>query len=152
MNKKNILIIAGGVFVLGAIFVAYVLFFQPNRDTQSVEAAFKITSEELVNNCLTDLASTNAKLLSDDGESEVFVVTGSVVSSETDQSGKTIVFLSGGEGKPLARCTFITAPDAQKIKTGNQINVKGVFRSCAEIDEDLDLAEDAIIDQCALID
>ena len=59
MNKKNIFIGGGIVFIIGASIAAYLLFFQPNRDTQAVESAFTIKAEDLVNNCLTDMAKTN---------------------------------------------------------------------------------------------
>ena len=151
MNKKKILSIGAVVFIIGASVAAYLLFFQPNRDTQAVESAFTISSEELVNNCLTDLQKTNEKLLSDDGESEVFIVTGKVASTEKDQNGQTTIYLSAGEGKPLVRCTLLKDTDASAVKAGDDVKVKGVFRSCAEYDEDLDLMEDAIIDQGALV-
>ena len=150
MKKKNILIIGGIAVVIGVTYAAYILFFQPNRNTQSVEAAFTINSKVLVKNCLEDMNKVHNDLLSDDGESEVFVVEGIVKSTEKDQDGKVIVFLDGGNEKPLVRCTFINSPNEASMEIGTSIKVKGVFRSCAEIDEDLD--EDAIIDQCAIVE
>lgn len=151
MDKKKVISIGAVLFVIGASVAVYLLFLQPNRDTQAVESAFTISSQELVNNCLTDMEKTNGELLSDDGESEVFVVTGKVASTEKDQNGQTTIYLSAGEGKPLVSCTLLKDADVSTVKTGDDVKVKGVFRSCAEYDEDLDLTEDAIIDQCAII-
>ena len=151
MNKKKVLLIGAVLVVLGASIGAYFLIFQENRDTQAVESAFTITSEDLVNKCLTDLEKTNGELLADNGESEVFVVTGKISSTEKNQNGQTTIYLFAGEGKPLVRCTLLQEEDVTNLNAGDQVKVKGVFRSCAEYDEDLDLTEDAIIDQCAIV-
>ena len=151
MNKKKIVITGVVLLVIGLLVTVYFMFLEPNRDTQAVESAFTITSVDLVDNCLADMGKVNGDLLSADGESEVFNVTGEVKLIEKDQNEQTTIYLFAGENKPLVRCTLLKNSDISSVKKGDTIKVKGVFRSCAEYDEDLDLMEDAIIDQCDII-
>ena len=80
-------------------------------------------------------------------------MTGRVAAIDKDMEGNATVLLKN-EGDDLGvLCYFLkeTSKNAQKLKIGQKVTIKGVIRSGAEYDEDLDLYEDAILQKCDVI-
>lgn len=152
MKSKIIKIVLA--FIVIAIGVVAYLWFMPHRDVQSVNAFKTIDATELVNEFLTDKEKANALYLdSDEGESKVLIVTGTVAKTSKDQLGQYVLFLKKNADKMGVSCTFTLESNSQvaDIKIGDAVKVKGVIRSGAEYDEDLDLIEHVIIEKSALI-
>jgi hypothetical protein len=151
MKKK---IIAGILFigVLGA-FGAYYLFNMPHRDIQSSKTDFSLSSTQLVNEYLRNPDLANEKYLQEEGDSKILAVTGTVFSIGQDQNSQKVVLLKDPTDKAGVSCTFTleTNKNVEKLKVGQTISVKGVIRSGAGFDKDLDLYEDVILEKCDII-
>ena len=152
MKSKIIKIVLA--FVLIAIGVVAYLWFMPHRNVQSVDAYKTIDATELVNEFLANKEKANTTYLdSEEGESKVLIVTGTVSKISKDQLGQYVLLLKKDADKMGVSCTFTLESNSQVagIKIGDTVKVKGVIRSGAEYDEDLDLIENVIIEKSALI-
>lgn len=139
--------------IIAVAIVAY-LWFMPHRDVQSVNAFKTISATNLVQEFLTDKEKANTVYLdSDEGESKVLIVTGVVSKISKDQLGQQVVLLKNDGDKMGVSCTFTieSNPQVSKIHVGDTVKIKGVIRSGAEYDEDLDLMENVILEKSALI-
>lgn len=152
MNKKKILIGIGIIAILVGGFAAS-QYFMPHRDIQSVEAFVEIEAAQLVDEYLADNNAANEKYLDAEGESKVIVVKGVIKSIDTDQNNQIVVTLKSNNDELGVSCTFTAESNknASNLKVGDNLKVKGVVRSGAEYDEDLELYEDAIIEKCDLV-
>lgn len=150
MLKKIII----GIIVVGALGGSYglYLYFMPHRDVQSVEAFATISANDLVTEYLKDNAAANLKYLADDGDSKVLNVTGRVSSIETDQKNQIVLVLKDEGAAIGVSCTFMesTNKNAEKLKIGNRVKIKGVLRSGVDEDSEL-LEEDVIIENCDVV-
>ena len=150
MLKKIII----GIIVVGSLGGSYGLyvFFMPHRDVQSVDAFATISANDLVAEYLKDNAAANLKYLADDGDSKVLNVTGRVSSIETDQKNQIVLILKDDGAAIGVSCTFMesTNKNAEKLKIGDQVKIKGVLRSGVDEDSEL-LEEDVIIENCDVV-
>ena len=156
MKKKKIIKWALRIFLIGsitAIGVFLYVWFMPHRDVQSTPVDYKMTASELVQEYLDGSNEANEKYLQEDGESKILAVTG-IVSDISEDMERNAVILLKEDGKELGvLCNFMkeTNKNTKSLNIGNMITVKGVIRSGAEYDEDLDLYEDAILQGCDII-
>ena len=143
------------VFLVGIVLAAigggvvFYVFNAPHRDVQAQTADFELTSDALVSEYLADYSAANDKYLDDEGESKIIAITGTVV-SVTENLNKEKVILLRSEGQDAGvRCTFTVATNhnAESIVAGTTITIKGVIRSGATYDEDLEEYEDVIIEK-----
>jgi len=146
---KKIIIAVVILVVIGGGFGLY-MYFMPHRDVQSVEAFATMSSADLIKEFLDKKEDANAKYLAEDGDSKVIIVTGTVQSIETDQKNQKVVLLKDEGANIGVSCTFMleTNENANLLKIGDFVRIKGVIRSGAEYDEDLDLYEDVIVENC----
>ena len=155
MSKKTIKIIVLIIVVGGLAAGGYVasVWFMPHRDVQNVEAFLEINAASLVDEYLADANAANEKYLDTEGESKVIIVKGNIKSIDIDQNNQIVVVLKSSNDELGVSCTFTNESNenAASLKVGDAIKVKGVVRSGAEFDEDLELYEDAIIEKCDLI-
>lgn len=149
----KVLIILMVVGVLGAAGVSIYLFNKPHRDVQGGSIDFKVTHTDLVRQYLTNPQQANQKYMGDKGNSSILAVTGNVHSISRDLNDQSVVLLKNKGEKAGVSCTFLPQTDEQigKIGVGQSITVKGVIRSGARYDEDLDLYEDVILEKCSLL-
>lgn len=155
MKKSLIkkLLLPGAIAILiGVGYVAY-LFNMPHRNVQSVKAFVEIESGVLVQEFLNNPDATNAKYLAEDGESKVIVVKGQIDAIFEDQKNQKVIVLKDKDEKVGVSCTFMpeTNKNVEGLKIGDYIKIKGVIRSGAEIDEDLELYEDVIIEKSDIV-
>ncbi|NOQ23824.1 MAG: hypothetical protein GQ564_00540 [Bacteroidales bacterium] len=151
-NKKilriiAILMLAG--FVIGGSIMLY-LFNMPHRDVQSAKADYVLTSNQIVSEYLSDMDAANQKYLSSDGESKILEISGIINNISEDFNGQTVLLLKGNEDKAGVSATLIsnTSISASSLKIGDSVKLKGVIRSGASFDEDLELYENVILDKC----
>ena len=144
-----IIVIAG---ILAAIYPAY-LFFMPHRDVQKTEAFASLSTKELVDEYLKDNAAANAKYLEKDGNSKVLIVSGTVFEITKDQNNQTVILLKDAGEDAGVSCTFLAAADnnIKNIKIGDKIKVKGFITLGASYDEDLEMYEDVIMQDCDIV-
>lgn len=151
--KSKIIKIGIGVFLLGLAFASY-MWFMPHRNVQATKAFATVDASTLVNEFLSDKDKANAKYLdSEEGESKVLIITGKVAKISKDQLGQKVLLLKNDADKMGVACTFTLTTNNQvkNTKIGDNARIKGVIRSGAEYDEDLDLAENVIVEKSALV-
>lgn len=156
MDKKKIIKI--GVFLsLGAIVMSVLLvlymFNKPHRDIQSQGIDYSISASEIVTEYLNDKEAANAKYLSDDGESKILGVSGTVSQISENFNGQKVVLLKKASDNAGVSATFTqkTNASADVLQIGQQVVIKGVIRSGASYDEDLELYEHVIIEKSDII-
>jgi hypothetical protein len=155
-KKKRILRIIAFLLVIGFVTgssIMFYLFNMPHRDVQSAKADYSLTTEEIVSEYLSDMNEANKKYLSTDGESKILEITGIINNISKDFNGQTVLLLKGNEDKAGVSATLIsnTSIPANSLKIGDSVKLKGVIRSGASFDEDLELYENVILDKCDII-
>ena len=149
--KKKIIIAIALVAVVGiGVFLSQ--WFMPHRDVQSSAIDIQITAENLVAEYLEDASKSNAKYLQAEGDSKILAVTGQISSMEEDMKHQKVIYLSSATEAKVS-CTFTaeTNADVAHLKVGDKVEVKGVIRSGATYDEDLEMYEDVIMEKCAVL-
>lgn len=148
--KWSIILIVSAVLTIGGIM--YYLFNQPHRDVQATAPDYQMEASELVNEYLSNVALANDKYLQIEGNSKIIAVTGSIIVITEDLNQQKVVYIEGLIGKAGVSCTFTAETNAQvnNLKIGDKITIKGVIRSGAEYDEDLELYEDVILEKCVV--
>jgi len=146
--KWTIIVVVSGLVIGGGI-VLY-MWNMPQRNVQETPVDFKLNSEQLVKEYLSDAKASNAKYLQTEGDSKILAVTGEVFSITEDLKHQKVVLLKKKDEKVGVSCTFMqnTNENANKLKIGDKVTIKGVIRAGAGYDEDLELYEDAIMEKC----
>lgn len=149
--KTGIRVALLGIVVAGAV-VLYT-FNMPHRDVQNSKADYQLTSSELVAEYLTDLESTNKKYLTDDGDSKILEISGTVNKISENYNGQKVVLLKDANDKAGVSATFTseTNKNAEKLLVGQSITLKGVIRSGASYDQDLELYENVVLDKSDIV-
>ena len=150
--KAKIFKIVAILAVIALAYIAY-LWFMPHRDIQTTKEFATIKATVLVNEFLSDSEKANNVYLDSEGESKVLIIEGLVADISKDQLGQQVVLLKNPSEKMGVSCTFTldTNDQVESLEVGVTIKIKGVFRSGAEYDEDLDLTENVIIEKCAIV-
>ncbi|UII80307.1 hypothetical protein [Flagellimonas sp. CMM7] len=151
-TKKRILgIVLIGIFV--AMGIVLYLFNMPQRDVQASKIDFRISAKEIVAEYLANADSANDKYLQEEGDSKILAVTGTVASIDTDLNNQKVVLLKNADEEAGVSSTFMaeTNSNAEALQIGDKVTIKGVIRSGAGYDEDLDLYEDVIMEKCDVL-
>jgi hypothetical protein len=152
---KKILKIAAILAAIGVLTgggIALYLFNMPHRNVLTANADYTLTSTEIVNEYLGNKSAANEKYLTDDGNSKILSVSGTVEKISEDFNGQKVVLLKNKDDKAGVSCTFTaeTNDDALQLLVGQPARVKGVIRSGASYDEDLEMYENVILEKCSL--
>lgn len=156
MKKKNILRIIAILGVAGVLIgggIGLYMFNMPHRDVQSANADFSLKSTEIVSEYLADRDAANKKYLAADGDSKILEVTGTVTNISENFNGNKVILLkeAGDAAGVSATFTSETNRHAESVSTGQTITVKGVIRSGASYDEDLELYEHVILEKSDVV-
>jgi len=149
---KIVLIVIGvGILIGGS--VGYYMFNKPARDVQNTKTDFSYKASELVNEYLSDAQKANDKYLDEEGNSKVLEISGLVANISKDFNGQKVILLKSDTDKAGVSCTFTpeTNTNTQNVKIGDLITVKGVIRSGASFDEDLEMYENVIIEKSDIV-
>ncbi len=149
---KNIAILGVAAILIGG-GIGFYMFNKPHRDVQSANADYTLTASEIVLEYLTDKDAANKKYLATDGESKILEVTGVVNKISEDFIGQKVVLLKGEQDKAGTSATFTSETNSNLNEThvGQTITIKGVIRSGASYDEDLEMYEHVIIEKSDLV-
>ncbi len=147
--KWGVILLISGLAIGGSIVLF--MFNQPHRDVQASSADYKMKASQLVNEYLTDAQTANDKYLDEEGESKIFEITGTISEITEDFNHKKVVLLKNIDDKAGVSCTLLDTTNAESLNIGDVITIKGVIRSGAGYDEDLELYEDVIIEKCDII-
>lgn len=147
VKRVGLVILAMIAIGLGALAFIY---WQPHRDVQATETDYSLKSSNIVAEYLANSKLANEKYLDEEGESKVLEISGKVFLVEEDYEGKTVVLLKGDGEKAGVACTLINKPKSS-IDVGSTLKIKGVIRSGASFDEDLDMYENVIMEECEIL-
>ena len=155
MKRKIIrysILTVGLVIVIGGSYAAY-LWFMPHRDVQAAPVDYNITTTELLKDYLESPEKANNKYLQEEGDSKILAVTGTVAEITEDMEGNKVVLLREQGDDLGVMCYFLkeTSKNTSSLTIGKKTTIKGVIRSGAEYDEDLDLYEDAVMQDCDIL-
>ena len=154
--KRKTLKIIGITVLVGIVIAAVVVFYlfnMPHRDVQSSKTDYSLTSAQLVNEYLTSADSANEKYLQEEGDSKILAISGTIFSISKDQNNQVVVLVKDQNENAGVSCTFTkdTNKHTSHLKVGQKVTIKGVIRSGADFDEDLDMYEDVIMEKCDVI-
>jgi hypothetical protein len=149
--RIGIITAVAGIVIAGA--VGLYLFNMPHRDVQNAKADFSLNSSEIVAEYLADATAANSKYLAADGDSKVLEITGTVNKISDDFDGKKVVLLKSNGEKAGVSATFTpeTSAKAATLEVGQKVTLKGVIRSGAAYDSDLELYENVILEKSDLV-
>lgn len=151
-TKKKILIILT-VGILIAVAVALYMFNKPARDVQATKTDFSYQASEIVSEYLTDAKKANDKYLDEEGNSKVLEITGTVAEISEDFNNQKVILLKAVSDKAGVSATFTkeTNSHTTNIKIGDVVTIKGVIRSGASYDKDLEMYENVTIDKSDIV-
>lgn len=149
--RIGIITVVAGIVIAGA--TGLYMFYMPHRDVQSVKVDYKLNSSEIVAEYLADANAANSKYLAADGDSKVLEVTGVVKNISEDFDGNKVVLLKADSDKAGVSATFTpeTSAHAATLNPGQNVTVKGVIRSGAAYDSDLELYENVILEKSDIV-
>ena len=155
MNKKKIIKITAILILVGALIgggIVYYLFNMPHRNIAASKTDVVISANEVVKEFLDNPASANDKYLDEEGESKILEISGIISAINKDFDGNAEVILKSNESKAGVCCTFTAETNAttNNLTVGQTISIKGVIRSGASFDADLDMYENVIVEKCSL--
>ena len=149
---KILLLITASVILVGG-GLGYYVFNKPARDVQNTKTDFSYNASEIVNEYLTDSQKANDKYLDEKGKSKVLEIKGIVAEISEDYNKQIVILLKSPDDKAGVSCTFMSSTNShtQNIKIGQEVVIKGVIRSGASYDEDLEMYENVIIEKSDII-
>jgi len=129
------------------------MFNKPHRDVQSAKADYRLTSSQIVAEYLADNHAANQKYLAANGASKILEISGEVKEISENFNGQKVVLLNGGNNKAGVSAIFTAETNANLngITVGQAIKVKGVIRSGASYDEDLEMYENVILEKSDIV-
>jgi hypothetical protein len=136
---------------LSAVAVGVYLWNKPHRNVQQSDVYAEIQVNDLLNEFDKNADMANKKYLSSDGNSKILIVDGKVFSIGTNLNEQQVILLKENGAKVGVRCTLISAADTDQVKPGNYIRIKGAITAGNSYDAGLDLYEDALLTQCAIV-
>ena len=144
------LAIAG--LLIGGVTIIY-MFNMPHQDVQSSKTDYSLTSTQIVEEYLADAQSANKKYLANDGNSKILEITGVISKISEDFSGQIVVLMKSKGSKAGVSASFTeeTNANATQLTVGETVTIKGVIRSGAAYDEDLELYENVILEKSDLL-
>jgi fructose-specific component phosphotransferase system IIB-like protein len=141
-----------GLVLIGA-GIGYYLFNMPHRNVQHTASDYHVTASALVKEYLKDSKKADKKYLDEEGESKIFEVAGEVSDISEDFNGQKVVLLKKAEDKAGVSCTFTlkTNRETNALRLGQTTKIKGVIRSGANYDSDLEMYENVIIEKSSIV-
>jgi hypothetical protein len=149
-KRRNIILISLLTSaMLGGAFVFY-LWNMPHLDVQAQKVDFSIEASSLVTEYLLDEKKANEKYLNNEGDSKIFIVKGVVKSKDTDMNNQVTILLQNDNDKAGVKCVFMasTNKNAENLNVGQTASIKGIIRSGAKYDSDLELYENVLLEKC----
>jgi len=156
MKRKKVIRIIAVIGVIGLLIgggIGLYMFNMPHRDIQSARLDYSLSSTQIVSEYLTDKGAANQKYLAADGDSKILEISGEVSKIFEDFNGQKVVLLKGVHDKAGVSATFTieTNSHLSGVEVGQSITVKGVIRSGASYDEDLELYENVILEKSDIV-
>ena len=156
MKKRKLIRIIAIIGIAGLLSgggIGLYMFNKPHRDVQSARADYMLTSSQIVVEYLADSQAANQKYLAADGDSKILEISGEVNEISENFKGQKVVLLNGGKDRAGVSAIFTseTNDNLKGITPGQTITVKGVIRSGASYDEDLEMYEHVILEKSDIV-
>jgi len=156
MNRKKIFktsVFIAITMVMLAGGIGLYMFYAPHRDVQKSTTDYSLSSSQIVSEYLSSKDEANAKYLAADGDSKILEITGVVRKISDDYNGQKVVLLKGDTDKAGVSATFTaeTNQNAVTLIPGQTVTIKGVIRSGAAYDDDLELYENVILEKSDIV-
>jgi hypothetical protein len=156
MKKKKVIKIVAILGIAGLLIgggIGLYMFNKPHRNIQSADVDYTLTASEIVSEYLTEIDAANKKYLAADGDSKILEITGVVSKISEDFSGQKVVLLKGEQVQAGVSATFTSETNSSldDVQVDQTITIKGVIRSGASYDEDLEMYEHVIIEKSDII-
>ena len=151
--KKRILktgLIAGTVLTIAGVAVVLYMFNMPHRDVAKAETDYTLPASQLVEEYLTNQAAANEKYLAADGNSKILEITGTIAELSEDFGGNRVILLKEDGENAGVNCTMDPLSDTGNLQTGQRITVKGVIRSGAGYNSDMEMYINATLEKCII--
>lgn len=155
MKKRKVLrfvIILIFVGVVAGVSIAYYLFNMPHRDIQHAKVDYSLSSSELVQEYLDDSDQANSKYLAANGNSKILELSGEIRKISANLKGQHVILIQSTQDKAGVSATLnseIRQPTST-LQVGQKIKLKGVIRSGASYDEDMEIYRNVIIDKAII--
>lgn len=149
--KTVLLFLLVGIVLAGGI--VYYLFNQPHRNVQETKTDYSFSSSQIVKEYLSNATAANEKYLDEEGVSKILEITGTVAKISEDFNKQKVILLKSESDSAGVSCTFTpeNVASINSIKIGESIAVKGVIRSGASYDKDLEMYENVILEKCSVV-
>jgi hypothetical protein len=156
MKRKKVIRIVAILGITGLVIgggVGLYMFNMPQRDVQSANTDYSVSSSQLVEEYLNDKDAADQKYLASDGDSKILEVTGVVNRITEDFNGRKVVLLKDEQDLAGVSAAFTSETEStlQGITVGEPVTIKGVIRSGAAYDEDLGFYLNVILEKSAVI-
>ena len=156
MKKRKVFRIIAIIGIAGLLAgggIGLYMFNKPHRDVQSARADYMLSSSQIVAEYLADNQAANLKYLAADGNSKILEISGEVNKISENFKGQKVVLLNGVQDRAGVSAIFTadTNDNLKGIMPGQAITVKGVIRSGASYDEDLEMYENVILEKSDIV-
>ena len=153
MTTKKKILLALIAIVLIVAGVGLYMFNMPARDVQSTKTDYSYNASDIFHEYLTDAQKANEKYLDEEGVSKVLEITGTVAKISEDFKNQKVLLLKSTNDKAGVSASFTkeTNAHANTVKVGDKVTVKGVIRSGATYDPDLEMYENVILEKCDIV-
>ncbi len=156
MKKRKVFRIVAIIGIAGLLVgggIGLYMFNKPHRDVQSAQADYVLSSSQIVEEYLADYQAANQKYLAADGNSKILEISGEVNEISENFNGQKVVLLNGVNDRAGVSAIFTaeTNDNLNGVKVGRTITVKGVIRSGASYDEDLEMYEHVILEKSDIV-
>lgn len=142
-NREKIIRIGVSVLTIVLLTTAGIVHYlvnMPHREVGASQSDYQLSTSSLVLEHLNNYQEANNKYLDEEGESKIPEISGTVISISEDFNKQKVILLKSSEDKAGVSCTLPgrkTSP-LDRIRKGQTIHVRGVIRSGATYDEDLE--------------
>jgi len=148
LNKYKYYVTVAFCFGLIGLGAGLNLWFAPHIDVQANPAFEHIAVRPFIKAAIDDISSFNDKYLATDGDSKIIEISGIIGEISTNMNNETVILLNDESFKDAGvLCTLLEANNLKIPEIGSKITLKGIVRSGAEYDEDLELYIDAVLEE-----
>ncbi len=147
-NFKYPLLAIFCTIILGAGF-GLDMWFAPHRDVRTAPVFEEFDVDDFTSEFILDYQAATERYLSDDGDSKIVTMTGTITEIDTNLNEEIVIELHGE--KPEAGARFTLAYDqvekAKDLQPGDKTKLTGVVSCGAYFDTDFNRYIDAVLEQ-----
>jgi len=132
------------LIIAGSVFFAFKEFNRTKKDVADIEAAYTLSSNDIISAFSSDEKAANLKFLD-----KTIAINGLIKSNDKDEQGMYTIVLGDSASMSSVRCRMdsIHNQEAINLKTGMPITVKGI---CTGFNADEMLGSDVILNRCTI--